>query len=60
MRDRLVPIVMRNAIGLSPLLIILSLLVGAAVAGRVGAFIAVPLVAGLDAVLERLETARCR
>lgn len=51
----LVPIVMRNAIGVSPLLIILSLLVGSALGGLFGALVAVPLVAGLEAVLERLQ-----
>jgi predicted PurR-regulated permease PerM len=51
----LVPIVMRNAIGVSPLLIILSLLVGNAVGGFVGALVAVPVVAGLEAVLQRLQ-----
>jgi predicted PurR-regulated permease PerM len=51
----LVPIVMRNAIGVSPLLIILSLLVGAALGGLFGALVAVPVVAGLEAVLERLQ-----
>jgi predicted PurR-regulated permease PerM len=51
----LVPIVMRNAIGVSPLLIILSLLVGGALGGFVGALVAVPVVAGFEAVLERLQ-----
>jgi len=51
----LVPIVMRNAIGVSPLLIILSLLVGTALGGLVGALVAVPVVAGLEAVLARLQ-----
>jgi putative permease len=51
----LVPIVMRNAIGVSPLLIILSLLVGSALGGLFGALVAVPLVAGLEAILERLQ-----
>lgn len=51
----LVPIVMRNAIGVSPLLIILSLLVGAALGGLTGALVAVPVMAGLEAVLERLQ-----
>jgi predicted PurR-regulated permease PerM len=51
----LVPIVMRNAIGVSPLLIILSLLVGTALGGLLGALVAVPLVAGLEAILERLQ-----
>lgn len=51
----LVPIVMHNAIGVSPLLIVLSLLVGTALGGLVGALVAVPLVAGFEAVLERLQ-----
>jgi predicted PurR-regulated permease PerM len=51
----LVPVVMRNAIGVSPLLIIVSLLVGTALAGFFGALVAVPIVAGLEAILERLQ-----
>ena len=51
----LVPIVMRNAIGVSPLLIILSLLAGAALGGLAGALVAVPVIAGFEAVLERLQ-----
>ena len=51
----LVPIVMHNAIGVSPLLIVLSLLVGTALGGLVGALVAVPLIAGLEAILERLQ-----
>ena len=51
----LVPIVMRNAIGVSPLVIILSLLVGTALGGFFGALVAVPVVAALEAVLERLQ-----
>ena len=51
----LVPIVMHNAIGVSPLLIVLSLLVGTALGGLVGALVAVPVVAGLEAILERLQ-----
>lgn len=51
----LVPIVMRNSVGVSPLLIILSLLVGTALGGFFGAFVAVPFIAGLEAVLERLQ-----
>src|SRR5512142_608120 len=43
----LVPLVMRNAVGLSPFLVLVSLLIGGAVAGIVGAFVAVPLVAAL-------------
>ena len=38
----LVPLVMRNTVGISPLLVLLSLLVGAAVGGLIGALLAVP------------------
>ncbi|HEY3524091.1 MAG TPA: AI-2E family transporter [Candidatus Limnocylindrales bacterium] len=51
----LVPIVMRNTIGLSPFMVIVSLLVGSAVGGIVGAFVAVPLAAALEVVLERFQ-----
>jgi predicted PurR-regulated permease PerM len=51
----LVPIVMRNTIGLSPFMVIVTLLVGSAVAGFVGAFVAVPLAAALEVVLERAQ-----
>ena len=51
----LVPFVMRNAIGISPLLVLLSLLVGGAVGGLVGAFLAVPVAASVEIVLTRLQ-----
>jgi predicted PurR-regulated permease PerM len=51
----LVPMVMRNTIGISPLLVLFSLLVGAAVGGLVGAFLAVPLAASFEIVLSRLQ-----
>lgn len=51
----LVPVVMRNAVGLSPLLVLLSLLVGAAVGGLVGALVAVPVVAAIEVLLEPLQ-----
>jgi predicted PurR-regulated permease PerM len=51
----LVPLVMRNTIGISPLLVLLSLLVGAAVGGLVGAFLAVPIAASVEIVLSRLQ-----
>jgi len=43
----LVPIVMRNAVGISPLLILVSLLIGAAAGGFIGAFLAVPVAASI-------------
>jgi predicted PurR-regulated permease PerM len=51
----LVPLVMRNTVGISPLLVLLSLLIGAAVGGLVGAFLAVPVTASLEIVLSRLQ-----
>ena len=51
----LVPLVMRNTIGLSPFLVVLSLLVGAAAGGIVGAFFAVPVAAAGLVILERLQ-----
>ncbi len=51
----LVPLVMRNTIGLSPFLVVVSLLIGGAVAGLVGALIAVPVAASLEVVLERVQ-----
>ena len=51
----LVPLVMRNTIGISPLLVLLSLLIGAAVGGLVGAFLAVPVAASVEIVLGRMQ-----
>lgn len=51
----LVPIVMRNTVGLSPFLVLVSLLVGATVGGILGAVVAVPIVAGITVILERLQ-----
>jgi hypothetical protein len=46
---------MRNSVGLSPFLVLLSLLVGGAVGGILGAIVSVPIVAGLTVVFERLQ-----
>jgi len=51
----LVPLVMRNTVGISPLLVLLSVLVGAAVGGFVGALLAVPIAASAEIVLARLQ-----
>lgn len=51
----LVPMIMRNSVGLSPFLVLVSLLVGGAVAGVLGAIVAVPVVAGITVVLGRLQ-----
>ncbi len=54
----LVPIVMGNVAGISPFLVIASLLVGGAVDGVRGALIAVPIAAAAEVVLERLQDRR--
>jgi predicted PurR-regulated permease PerM len=51
----LVPLVMRNSVGLSPFLVLVSLLVGWTAGGPLGAIVAVPLVAGIEVVLTRLQ-----
>jgi len=51
----LVPLVMRNAVGLTPFLVLFSLLIGGAAGGILGALVAVPLVAAIAVVLERLQ-----
>jgi len=51
----LVPLVMRNTVGISPLLVLLSLLVGGAVAGVLGALLAVPVAASIEIILARFQ-----
>ena len=51
----LVPMVMKNAVGLPPFLVIVALLVGAAVAGLVGALLAIPVCAVVVVILERVQ-----
>jgi predicted PurR-regulated permease PerM len=51
----LVPADMRNTVGISPWLVLLSLLIGGAAAGIIGAFLAVPLVASLEIILARFQ-----
>ncbi len=51
----LVPLVMRNAVGVSPFLLTVSLLIGGALGGLLGALVAVPIVAAGEAILERLQ-----
>lgn len=51
----LVPMIMRNSVGLSPFLVLVSLLLGGAVAGVLGAIVAVPIVAGITVILGRLQ-----
>lgn len=51
----LVPIVMRNTVGISPFLVIFSVLAGAAAGGFVGALLAVPIAATVEVLLEGLQ-----
>jgi predicted PurR-regulated permease PerM len=51
----LVPLVMRNTIGISPFLVIMSVLVGAAAGGFVGALLAVTIAAALEVLIEGLQ-----
>jgi predicted PurR-regulated permease PerM len=51
----LVPMVMRNTIGLSPFLVIVSVLIGGSVGGLAGALFAVPFAAATLVVLERMQ-----
>jgi predicted PurR-regulated permease PerM len=51
----LVPLVMRNTIGIPPFLVLISVLAGAAIGGIIGALLAVPVCAALMVVLERMQ-----
>jgi predicted PurR-regulated permease PerM len=51
----LVPVVMRNTVGISPFLVMLSVLAGAAAGGFVGALLAVPIAATAEILLEGLQ-----
>jgi predicted PurR-regulated permease PerM len=51
----LVPVVMRNTIGIPPFIVLASILGGAAIGGIVGALLAVPLTAAVLVVAERLQ-----
>ncbi|HEY0069526.1 MAG TPA: AI-2E family transporter [Chloroflexia bacterium] len=53
----LVPRVMKNSVGISPLTVILSILVGATLAGLAGALVAVPLAGALQVVVSDLKAA---
>jgi predicted PurR-regulated permease PerM len=51
----LVPLVMRNTTGISPFLVILSVLIGAAAGGFAGALLAVPIAAAGEVLIEGLQ-----
>ena len=50
-----VPVVMRNTIGLSPFIVVVSLLLGAGLGGLLGAFLAIPIAASAEIILERMQ-----
>lgn len=50
----IVPKVMSRTVGLNPLIVIISILIGAKVAGVAGALVAVPVATALDVVLSEL------
>ena len=52
----LVPLVMRNTTGISPFLVILSVLIGAAAGGFIGALLAVPIAAAGEVLIEGLQS----
>lgn len=56
----LVPLVMRNTVGISPLLVFASLLIGGAVGGTLGALLAVPVAASVEIILSRLQARETR
>ena len=51
----LIPQVMRNAVGISPFLVLVSLLVGATAGGIIGALLAVPVAASIEVLIERFQ-----
>jgi predicted PurR-regulated permease PerM len=53
--NALVPIVMRNTVGISPFLVVFSILAGAAAGGLIGALLAVPIAATAEILLEGLQ-----
>ena len=56
----LVPKVMSNAVGLSPIIVIIALAIGAELAGIAGAILAVPIAATLSVILPELPQFRRR
>jgi len=52
----LVPTVMKRTIGVSPLVILVAILVGLKLAGIFGVFLAVPIVAGINAYIQESKT----
>ncbi len=53
----LIPRVMKNSVGISPLTVIISILLGAALAGIVGALVAVPIAGSLQVIISDIKAA---
>jgi predicted PurR-regulated permease PerM len=54
----LVPRVMRGSVGISPLAVVISILIGAGLAGLLGALLAVPIAGALQVILADIRSAR--
>jgi predicted PurR-regulated permease PerM len=54
----LVPRVMKNSVGISPLTVIVAILLGATLAGLAGALVAVPLAGAVQVVMSDLKAAK--
>jgi predicted PurR-regulated permease PerM len=54
----LVPRVMRNAVGMSPLTVILAVLIGNALAGPIGSILAIPIGAAVQVVIQNIVRLR--
>ncbi|HST05238.1 MAG TPA: AI-2E family transporter [Chloroflexia bacterium] len=53
----LIPRVMKDSVGISPLTVIISILLGATLAGLAGALVAVPIAAALQVILQDIKAA---
>ena len=53
----LIPRVMKNSVGMSPLTVIISILLGGTLAGLAGALVAVPIAASIQVILQDIKNA---
>ncbi|MEO5952000.1 MAG: AI-2E family transporter [Chloroflexia bacterium] len=53
----LIPRIMKNSVGISPLTVIISIILGGTLAGLAGALVAVPLVGALQVIIVDIKTA---
>ncbi len=53
----LVPRIMKNSVGISPLVVIVSILFGSVIAGLAGALVAVPLAGAIQVIIQDLKAA---